>query len=494
MILPAGSGSRLNDGACDPAGRFLVGSMALDGRRGADVLVRVERRHAHRCWTTDLTLSNGLAWTPGRQHVLQHRLDPRRGPGARLRPAGPAPRPVPRRPRPARRDVRGRRRQSLDRRLGRRRVRVPHPRRRAARHRRGGRAARHQRARSPAPARRPGHHQLPPRSSPPPTWPAIPAPVTSSPPASTPSACSRRTGIPPSNSRRSSPCISCASAPPGAEKPVVRVDDTPYVDVSDLVTDFDEQFFGAAARARLAERGRRADRGRRDRAVRRRADRRADRPAAPDPLHRPELPRPRRRDRPGRAGRADPVHQVAEHADRPERRRAASRAAPPRLDWEVELGIVIGSRTSYLDSPGRRARARSPGSCWSTTSASGRSRSSAAGSGRRASRPRRSTRPGRGWPPPTRSRTCATWTCGWTSTGVRRQTGNTATMVFDPYFDRALPEPVPGARARRPDQHRHPARRRHGPQAAGLAAARRRDGAGHRRPRHASASTCSRPR
>ena len=34
--------------------------------------------------------------------------------------------------------------------------------------------------------------------------------------------------------------------------------------------------------------------------VRRRADRRADRPAAPDPLHRAELPRPRRRDRPGR--------------------------------------------------------------------------------------------------------------------------------------------------------------------------------------------------
>ena len=27
--------------------------------------------------------------------------------------------------------------------------------------------------------------------------------------------------------------------PAGAEKPVVRVDDTSYVDVSDLVTDFD---------------------------------------------------------------------------------------------------------------------------------------------------------------------------------------------------------------------------------------------------------------
>ena len=34
-VLPPGAPSRLNDGAVDPAGRFLVGSMALDDRRGA---------------------------------------------------------------------------------------------------------------------------------------------------------------------------------------------------------------------------------------------------------------------------------------------------------------------------------------------------------------------------------------------------------------------------------------------------------------------------
>jgi sugar lactone lactonase YvrE len=62
-VLPAGCGSRLNDGAVDPAGRFVVGSMALDGRTGQEVLVRLENGG---CTTldSDLTLSNGLAWTP----------------------------------------------------------------------------------------------------------------------------------------------------------------------------------------------------------------------------------------------------------------------------------------------------------------------------------------------------------------------------------------------------------------------------------------------
>jgi 2,4-diketo-3-deoxy-L-fuconate hydrolase len=32
--------------------------------------------------------------------------------------------------------------------------------------------------------------------------------------------------------------------PTGSERPVVRIDDTHYVDVSDVVSDFDEAFFG----------------------------------------------------------------------------------------------------------------------------------------------------------------------------------------------------------------------------------------------------------
>ena len=36
--------------------------------------------------------------------------------------------------------------------------------------------------------------------------------------------------------------------PPGAEKPVVRLDDDTYVDVSDVVADFDEAFFAGRPR------------------------------------------------------------------------------------------------------------------------------------------------------------------------------------------------------------------------------------------------------
>ena len=34
---------------------------------------------------------------------------------------------------------------------------------------------------------------------------------------------------------------------PGAESPIVRIDDETYVDVSDVVDDFNEAFFGGAA-------------------------------------------------------------------------------------------------------------------------------------------------------------------------------------------------------------------------------------------------------
>ncbi|MBW0092006.1 SMP-30/gluconolactonase/LRE family protein [Pseudonocardia sp. KRD-184] len=62
-VLPAGRRSRLNDGAVDPGGRFLVGSLAQDDRTGEEVLVRLEG-DAVVPLDTDLDLSNGLAWSP----------------------------------------------------------------------------------------------------------------------------------------------------------------------------------------------------------------------------------------------------------------------------------------------------------------------------------------------------------------------------------------------------------------------------------------------
>ncbi|MEU4219484.1 SMP-30/gluconolactonase/LRE family protein [Actinoplanes sp. NPDC026623] len=55
---------RLNDGACDPAGRFLVGSMSLDRTRHGETLVRLEHDGTLTVLDDDLTLSNGLAWSP----------------------------------------------------------------------------------------------------------------------------------------------------------------------------------------------------------------------------------------------------------------------------------------------------------------------------------------------------------------------------------------------------------------------------------------------
>jgi sugar lactone lactonase YvrE len=61
-IVPAGEKRRLNDGATDPAGRFLVGTLSLGGPSSRETLVRWD---GGRITTLDddLTLSNGLAWS-----------------------------------------------------------------------------------------------------------------------------------------------------------------------------------------------------------------------------------------------------------------------------------------------------------------------------------------------------------------------------------------------------------------------------------------------
>lgn len=62
--LPHGSQLRSNDGACDPAGRFWVGSMALDETRDAGALYRYSAHAGLERVLSGVTLSNGLGWTP----------------------------------------------------------------------------------------------------------------------------------------------------------------------------------------------------------------------------------------------------------------------------------------------------------------------------------------------------------------------------------------------------------------------------------------------
>lgn len=62
--IPHGDGMRLNDGVCDPAGRFWVGSMARDYTTGAGALYRYSRDAGLERMLDGVTLSNGLGWSP----------------------------------------------------------------------------------------------------------------------------------------------------------------------------------------------------------------------------------------------------------------------------------------------------------------------------------------------------------------------------------------------------------------------------------------------
>lgn len=55
-------GVRMNDGACDPAGRFLCGSMAYDSTPGRGALYRFDVDRQVTEVLSGVTISNGLAW------------------------------------------------------------------------------------------------------------------------------------------------------------------------------------------------------------------------------------------------------------------------------------------------------------------------------------------------------------------------------------------------------------------------------------------------
>jgi sugar lactone lactonase YvrE len=57
-------GLRFNDGACDPAGRFLAGTMAYDFKPGAGSLYRLEPDLRVSRLIDSVTISNGLGWSP----------------------------------------------------------------------------------------------------------------------------------------------------------------------------------------------------------------------------------------------------------------------------------------------------------------------------------------------------------------------------------------------------------------------------------------------
>ena len=57
-------GTRMNDGACDPQGRLWAGTLADDFRPGGGALYRLDPDGRVELILNDLTISNGLSWSP----------------------------------------------------------------------------------------------------------------------------------------------------------------------------------------------------------------------------------------------------------------------------------------------------------------------------------------------------------------------------------------------------------------------------------------------
>jgi sugar lactone lactonase YvrE len=61
-VAPAGT--RMNDAACDPQGRFWAGTLADDHHAGGGALYRLDRNGQTELMLDGLTISNGLGWSP----------------------------------------------------------------------------------------------------------------------------------------------------------------------------------------------------------------------------------------------------------------------------------------------------------------------------------------------------------------------------------------------------------------------------------------------
>lgn len=218
---------------------------------------------------------------------------------------------------------------------------------------------------------------------------------------------------------------------PGAERPVVRLDATTYIDVSDEMRDFDEQFFGSGGLDQL--RSLVADRTAAG-AARTFTDERVGAPIA----------RPHQilciglnySDHAAETGQTVPTEPilftkspntlVGPHDD------VRIPRGSTKPDWEVELGIIIGRRTSYLDSP-EQARDAVAGFVVVNDVSERAFQLERAGQWSKG-KSAETFNPAGPWLVTTDEIEDVLALDMWLDVnGVRRQTGSTATMVFDPW-------------------------------------------------------------
>jgi 2,4-diketo-3-deoxy-L-fuconate hydrolase len=219
---------------------------------------------------------------------------------------------------------------------------------------------------------------------------------------------------------------------PGAEKPVARIDDQSYVDLSDIVDDFNEGFFGGGGLDRIrpivAER---AAAGR----VFRFAGQRVGAPIA----------RPHQilciglnyRDHAAETGQAVPDEPILFTKSPNTLIGPYDDVRIPRgstkPDWEVELGVVVGRRTSYLESA-EAARDAIAGYLV-VNDVSERAFQTERGGQWSKGKSAETFNPAGPWlVTPDEIDDVRALDMWLNVNGIRRQTGNTKTMVFDPYF------------------------------------------------------------
>jgi 2,4-didehydro-3-deoxy-L-rhamnonate hydrolase len=220
--------------------------------------------------------------------------------------------------------------------------------------------------------------------------------------------------------------------PIGSERPVVRIDDSHYVDVSDVVDDFDETFLGSNGLPRLAE------------IVQERTAAEQLQEFAGERIGAP-IARPHQilciglnySDHAAETGAAAPDEPIMFTKSPNTLVGPNDDVRIPRgstkLDYEVELGMVISSRTSYLDTV-EQARSAIAGYLV-VNDVSERAFQIERGSQWSKGKSAETFNPAGPWlVTPDEIDDVHNLRMWLDVSGERRQNGSTSTMIFDPYF------------------------------------------------------------